>query len=88
MKIEFSSHFKRAFKKRILNNIILEKRFHERLNLLQLGPFNTKLETHKLSGLLKGKLAFSVSYDCRVVFSFKDENTIVLLDIGTHDQVY
>ena len=88
MKIEFSPVFKKSYRKRILKNAILRSRFEEKLTLLQLNPFDPKLETHKLSGLLKDRLAFSVTYDCRVIFSFKGKETIVLLDIGTHEQVY
>jgi mRNA-degrading endonuclease YafQ of YafQ-DinJ toxin-antitoxin module len=46
-----------------------------------------------LSGALFGLWACSCGYDCRIIFSVEiapesDEEVIVLLDIGTHDEVY
>ena len=53
------------------------------------NPFNPELKTHKLSGNLQGAWAFSVAYDCRVIFVFKNnEDTVILADIGSHDEVY
>ncbi len=40
------------------------------------------------SGKLKGLWAFVVAYDCRVVFQFLDDQDVLLLDIGKHDEVY
>jgi mRNA-degrading endonuclease YafQ of YafQ-DinJ toxin-antitoxin module len=51
-------------------------------------PFNPHLRTHKLTGRLEGLWAFSVTYDCRVIFKFLDEDEILLVDIGGHDEVY
>ena len=55
--------------------------------------FAKHLDTHKLSGDLYGLFACNCGYDCRIVFTFDDEQdktmeTIVLVDIGTHDDVY
>jgi mRNA-degrading endonuclease YafQ of YafQ-DinJ toxin-antitoxin module len=48
--------------------------------------------THKLHGELKGLWACSVEFDCRIVFGFQtsegEEDAIVLVDIGSHDEVY
>ena len=62
----------------------------------QLRPqsaFATQLGTHKLSGELYGLWACSCGYDCRIVFTIEvdqetDNEVIVLLDVGTHDEVY
>ena len=47
-----------------------------------------QLRTHKLSGKLEGLWAFSVDEDCRVVFEFIGEDRVLLIDIGSHDEVY
>ena len=47
-----------------------------------------QLRTHKLSGKLEGRWAFSVDDDCRVVFEFIGEDHVLLIDIGSHDEVY
>ena len=89
MEIPFSSSFKKAFKKRI-KSTETEQDFWLRLDLFITDPFNLKLKTHKLSGKLKDLWSFSLDYDLRVVFYFtKDKpKKAVLVDIGTHDEVY
>lgn len=32
--------------------------------------------------------AFTVSYDCRVVFRFLHDGDVLLIDIGSHEDVY
>ena len=46
------------------------------------------LRTHKLSGKLAGQWAFSVDDDCRIVFEFVGEDQVLLIDVGSHDEVY
>ncbi|MCT7971434.1 type II toxin-antitoxin system mRNA interferase toxin, RelE/StbE family [Laspinema sp. D5] len=72
---------------------LLKPRIEERLNLLQSEPFNPLLRTHKLKGELAGAWSCSVEYDCRIVFNFiRNESTgeeeILLIDIGSHNEVY
>lgn len=53
------------------------------------NPFDSSLRNHPLKGHLDGRRAFSVSSDIRVVFQEFDGYVVVLmLDVGTHDQVY
>lgn len=59
----------------------------EKVNLLQNDPFTPELKTHKLTGKLRGYLAFSVTHEYRLVF-YIQKDTIYLLAIGSHDQVY
>jgi mRNA-degrading endonuclease YafQ of YafQ-DinJ toxin-antitoxin module len=71
----------------------LQKRIEETLEQMQNDVFADSLGTHKLSGELRGLLACTCGYDCRIVFSISyDEESskevIVLLDIGRHDEVY
>lgn len=71
----------------------LQARIEERLTLLAVDPFDPQLQTHKLKGKLAGAWACSVEYDCRIVFNFvrnleSGEEEILLMDIGTHDEVY
>jgi mRNA-degrading endonuclease YafQ of YafQ-DinJ toxin-antitoxin module len=55
--------------------------------------FSVSLGTHKLEGQLSGLLSCSCGYDCRIVFCLEtdeetEEEIILLLDVGTHDNVY
>ena len=63
------------------------------LRLLQENPFASELATHKLKGKLAGSWACTVGYDLRLVFDFvkssgQQEDDILLLEIGRHDEVY
>lgn len=88
-----SSSFKRAFKAIIKRQPDLKPKIEAKLRLLADDPYNPILRTHKLKGKLSGAWACSVEYDCRIIFSFEQnqatlEEEINLIDIGTHDEVY
>jgi addiction module RelE/StbE family toxin len=64
---------------------------HSTVDLLATDCFHPRLKTHKLKGDLEGCWACSASYDLRVVFKFVEyegAEAILLLTIGTHEEVY
>ena len=75
-------------------NQLLKGAIEKALLKLRHNAFDPSLKTHKLSGKLVALLACSCGYDCRIVFiiekdlSNPDTENILLLDIGTHDDVY
>jgi mRNA interferase YafQ len=85
--------FKRAFRKFVKRNADLQQHIEETLQQMEADVFAPNLGTHKLSGKFNGLQSCSCGYDCRVIFSIEQEmemnsEVIVLLDIGTHDEVY
>lgn len=61
------------------------------LQMLSEDAFDPQLKTHKLSGELAGIWACSAGYDLRILFEFikqGDAEAILLLTVGTHDDVY
>jgi mRNA-degrading endonuclease YafQ of YafQ-DinJ toxin-antitoxin module len=52
------------------------------------NPYDLSLKTHKLSGDLEGLWSFSVNYEIRVIFKFIGKNKVLLIDVGTHEEVY
>ena len=85
--------FKRAFRKFVRRDTRLQKRIEETLQQMQEDVFAAHLSTHKLGGELLGLQACSCGYDCRIVFSIErneatGKEVILLLDVGTHDEVY
>ncbi len=90
MKIEigFSSSFRRAFKKKIISNKELETLFWKKIGVLCNNPYDLSLKTHKLSGDLEGLWSISINYEIRVIFKFIGKNKVLLIDIGTHEEVY
>jgi len=84
--------FKQAFRK-FARHKRLQKRIEDALLQMQEDVFAASLGTHKLSGALEGLRACGCGYDCRIVFSIEQNpdgcgEVIVLLDLGTHDEVY
>ena len=63
------------------------------MKLLEQDPFDPKLKSHNLQGILEDTWACSIAYDLRIIFTFiknttNDETEILLIDLGTHDEVY
>ena len=71
----------------------LKEKVSEILDLLSTDPFTPSLKSHRLTGQLDGWWSCSVSYDCRIISGFEQdsetgEERILLIDIGSHDEVY
>ena len=92
-KLILTPKFVRAFRKFARHDARLQKRIEETLQQMETDVFAPALGTHKLSGVLSGLRACVCGYDCRIVFSLEreaasGEEVVVLLDIGSHDEVY
>lgn len=88
-----TSRFEKSFLKFVQRNRLLQKKIEKTLTYLADDAFAANLGTHKLEGKLSGTLACSCGYDCRILFKLDlDEETgeevILLLDVGTHNEVY
>ena len=86
-KLVLTPKFKRSFSSFIRRNRKLQKEIEKVFEQIEEDVFSASLNTHKLSGTLEGLRACSCGYDCRIVFSLEDE-LIILLNIGRHDEVY
>jgi len=64
-------------------------RYAKVLKQLQIDPFHSSLRTHKLKGDLSKYHSCSLTYEYRIVLILKivDEE-IILVNIGSHDEVY
>lgn len=85
LKALYHKDFKKDFKKLSKN---IRERFAERFTVFLKNPADPTIRDHPLLGVMEWKRAFSISGDIRVVYRFLDKNTILLLRIGTHNQVY
>lgn len=72
----------------IYKNKELEDKFFEKLEVFTKNPFEGSLRTHKLTGKLKGWWSFSLDYEKRIIFKFLEGNRVLLIDIGSHNEVY
>jgi mRNA-degrading endonuclease YafQ of YafQ-DinJ toxin-antitoxin module len=85
--------FERAFRRLVSKNPALQTRLEQALRRMAAGVTDSRLKTHHLSGRLAGLHACSAGYDCRIVFA-KDKHpktgaeVLILVNIGSHDEVY
>ena len=92
-KVILTSKFKRSLKKFVQRNAILQGQVEKTLLQMAEDVFAPSLMTHRLKGEFDGLRACSCGYDCRIIFSLEknketQEEEIVLLNIGSHDEVY
>ncbi|MDA0839540.1 MAG: plasmid stabilization protein [Planctomycetota bacterium] len=63
--------------------------FEDLLKQLEADPHVPRLRLHGLKGKHRDKHAVSLTYSYRITLILRlQENEIVLLDIGSHDEVY
>jgi len=88
-KLSWTSTFIKTSKKFFKNHHELKPDFRELLTQLEKDPFQQRLKLHQLKGRHKDKYSVSLTYSYRVVLYLKIVNKeIILLDIGSHDEVY
>lgn len=90
-KLVLSPHFKKAYKKIVRRIPLFQEQIDSSIKFLEKDIYDVKLKTHKLSGELFGCYACSCGYDCRIIFTVEEDNnvqTILLITIGTHNEVY
>jgi mRNA-degrading endonuclease YafQ of YafQ-DinJ toxin-antitoxin module len=88
IRIAWDQGFRKIYRKKVRNDALLKQRFWKATELFSRNPFHPRLRTHKLSGKLEGLWAFTVAYDCRVVFKFLNGDEVLLVDVGGHEEVY
>ncbi len=82
-------HFLRSAKKFIEKHPDIRPRFAKIIDDLKDNPFQSHLNLHPLGGNLEGIFAVSLTYSYRITLILKiTEKEIILLDIGSHDDVY
>ena len=91
--IGWTSKSLRAFKRIVRKNPQLRSLIATKLQQLAKDPFHPSLRTHKLTGELSDVWSCSVDYNYRILFQFvknpnNNSEAILLLNIGSHAQVY
>lgn len=63
--------------------------YEKSLKLLELNPFHPSLRLHRLSGSLSDLHSVSINISYRITLEFLiDDGKIVLVNVGSHDEVY
>ena len=92
-KLVLTSRFKRSLRMFVKNDKRLRLQIEATLKYMEVDLFAPNLFTHRLKGEFEGLRACSCGYDCRIIFSLEkdlvtNEEVVVLLNIGSHDEVY
>ncbi|MEN4046713.1 type II toxin-antitoxin system mRNA interferase toxin, RelE/StbE family [Sulfurimonas sp. NWX367] len=87
--ITFSKKYEKTVKKFFKKHQNLKGKYTKTILLLQKNPFYPSLRLHKLQGSLSEYHSVSIDMDYRILIDFIiiDEQ-IILIDIGSHDEVY
>ena len=84
-----TQHFERRAKKFLHKHPDLKSSVRKTLDQLHHDPFKPSLKLHALTGKLTGIQSVSITHSYRVTLTIQIiEREVVLLDIGTHDEVY
>ena len=84
-----TSGFDRAFRRFARRHPELREKVAATLLRLSEDPFAPSLRLHALTGDLAGLHAVSLTYAYRIVLVLRIvESEVVLVNIGSHDQVY
>jgi mRNA-degrading endonuclease YafQ of YafQ-DinJ toxin-antitoxin module len=82
------SYIKRA-RKFIKRHPELIGQYRKTLALLEINPHHPSLRLHPLQGKLAGLHSISINIGCRISLEMViSEREIILINIGTHDEVY
>ena len=90
-KLIHSAGFVRAARRFVKRQPHMLNEIRDTLLLMERDAFDPKLRTHKLKGDLAGTWSCNAGYDLRIVFEFVEQEgsqAILLLSVGTHDEVY
>jgi addiction module RelE/StbE family toxin len=85
MRILNTKKFNKAFSK---ISPKIQAKFYEATEILLINPLDPRLRKHALSGKFKGIWTINITGDWRLLYEEINESTILLLDIGTHSQLY
>jgi addiction module RelE/StbE family toxin len=81
MEIYYSSKFAAEYKKLPLK---VKKIAEKKERIFRQNPFDSRLETHKLKGSLKGFFSFSINQKYRIILEIVDHDTIWFHSVGDH----
>ena len=87
MEVYLSSKYRKSHKRIIKKNPRLQPKIKKQLKILLDNPRHPSLNLHKLEGRLHTNWSIRIQKDIRLTFTYVKEG-ILLLNIGSHDQVY
>lgn len=87
--IIYTKSYQKRAAKFLKKNPGISEQYLKTLKLLSLNPKHPGLRLHKLKGKLSKLYSVSINIFFRITLYFRiEKNQIVLVDIGSHDEVY
>ena len=83
-RIYYSTHFIRKVKKL---SPFDQSLLSSKIDVFRTDSNNPKLKVHALTGKLR-IFSFSLDYSRRVIFVKPEKDTVLFVDVGSHDEVY
>lgn len=88
MKLQSTHNFDIKFRGLAKKNKKLFIKAQKKIEIFSLNQNYPSLRLHKLSGSMKELWSFSVDESIRIIFYYKDVETVVLVAMGKHEEVY
>jgi addiction module RelE/StbE family toxin len=90
LEIIWDKKFKKIYRSWSKKRPDLVGTFKDKMELFVNNPFHPSLRTHSLSGILKELWSLRITYEYRLIFKFigKRKKKVLLIHIGTHQEVY
>jgi len=85
LKLEYSTHFLSERKKYIKNSLQRFTSYKKTVTIFVSNPSHPSLNVEKLQNA-KGVYTIRLSRSDRIFFIWKEENTVLFIDIGKHDK--
>jgi mRNA-degrading endonuclease YafQ of YafQ-DinJ toxin-antitoxin module len=87
--IIFTESYNKRASKFIKKHPDLISQYEKTLKLLEINPNHPSLKLHKLQGKLSELYSVSINISYRITIDFIIENDIIIpIEVGTHDEVY
>ena len=85
----FTNAYKKRARKFSQHHPELKEQYLKTLKLLELNPTHPSLRLHPLKGKLSELHSVSINLSYRITLEFViTEKKIILINVGSHDQVY
>ena len=88
LRIKRAGSFDLRLKQLIAKNPEILLLINQKIDLFQKNPSDSRLGNHALKRRMKGKFAFSITNDIRIVYKSIGRNMVRFLAIGGHSKVY
>lgn len=88
LKIQIDGDFDSSYRELLEENRSIDKEVEKRVNWFRKNPDDSRLKNHALRKRMKGKFAFSITGDMRIIYEWLGKNTVRFLAIGGHKKVY